>query len=124
MEDLKLKLLVVDIKQILVGKECPNFKEMRAGRKGGTNFVFSLTFDSEDQQTLDFVALDEVTFNYWTDGLNSLLNQPMVSKQKDEDFETLLSMEIKLRLLDILDISKEPPPIPEDPENYDFNFDS
>ena len=124
MEELKTKLLVVDIKQILVGKECPNFKEMRGGRKGGSNLGFSLTFDSGDQQTLDFVAPDEATFNFWTDGIMALLSQPMVSKQKDEDFETLLSMEIKLRLLDILDISKEPPPIPEDPENYEFNFDS
>lgn len=50
----------------------------------------------------------------------------MVSKQKKEDFDTLLSMEIKLRLLDTegVDISKEPPAIPEDPENYDFCFES
>lgn len=49
----------------------------------------------------------------------------MTSKQLEEDFETLLSVEIKLRLLDTegIDISKEPPPIPDDPEDYDFNFD-
>ena len=33
-------------------------------------------------------------------GVSCLLDQTMTSKQKDEDFETLLSMEIKLRLLD------------------------
>ena len=64
-----------------------------------------------DNATLDFVSPDEQTFNYWTDGINALLGQPMVSKQKDDDFETLLSMEIKLRLLDTegIDISESPP---------------
>jgi engulfment and cell motility protein 1 len=48
----------------------------------------------------------------------------MTSKQKEEDFNTLLSVEIELRLLDTegVDITKEPPPIPADPENYEFNF--
>lgn len=48
----------------------------------------------------------------------------MISKQMEEDFETLLSVEIKLRLLDTegVDISKEPPPIPEEPDDYEFNF--
>jgi hypothetical protein len=46
------------------------------------------------------------------------MEQPMISKQMDEDFETLLSVEIKLRLLDTegVDISKEPPEIPMEPE--------
>lgn len=125
LEELSNKISVIDIKQLLVGKECPHMKEVRA-RKSAVNLGFSMTLDNVDQSTLDFVAPDEVTFNYWTDGLNALLNQPMVSKQKDEDFETLLSMEIKLRLLDTegVDISKEPPSIPDDPENYDFCFES
>lgn len=123
-EELGNKVPVIDIKQLLVGKECPHMKEMRA-RKPLVHLGFSITFDNMDIPTLDFVAPDEQTFNYWTDGINALLAQPMVSKQKDEDFETLLSMEIKLRLLDTegIDIS-ESPPIPDDPDNYDFNFES
>lgn len=125
LEELSNKVLVIEIKQLLVGKECPNMKEMR-GRKSAINLGFSITFDNMDHATLDFVAPDDTTFNYWTDGLNALLQQPMVSKQKTEDFETLLSMEIKLRLLDTegVDISSDPPPIPDDPENYDFCFES
>lgn len=48
----------------------------------------------------------------------------MTSKQMEEDFETLLSVEIKLRLLDTegVDISKERPHPPDDPEDYEFNF--
>ncbi|KAI9586375.1 engulfment and cell motility protein 1 [Glossina fuscipes] len=125
LEELPNKVSVIDIKQLLEGKECPHMKEMRT-RKSAVNLAFSITFDSMDHSTLDFVAPDETIFNYWTDGINALLGQEMVSKQKKEDFDTLLSMEIKLRLLDTegVDISKEPPPIPEDPENYDFCFES
>lgn len=125
LEELSNKHSVIDIKQLLVGRECPHMKEMRA-RKSAVNLGFSITLENSDHTTLDFVAPDESTFNYWTDGINALLAQPMVSKQKEEDFETLLSMEIKLRLLDTegVDISNEPPPIPDDPENYDFCFES
>ncbi|XP_037959602.1 engulfment and cell motility protein 1 [Teleopsis dalmanni] len=125
LEELTNKVLVIDIKQLLEGKECPHMKEMRT-RKSAVNLAFSITFDSMDHATLDFVAPDETVFNYWTDGINALLGQEMVSKQKKDDFDTLLSMEIKLRLLDTegVDISKDPPPIPEDPENYDFCYES
>lgn len=125
LEELSTKISLIDIKQLLVGKECPHMKEMRA-RKSAVNFGFSITLDNMDHMTLDFVAPDNTTFNYWTDGINALLGLPMVSTQRDEDFETLLSMEIKLRLLDTegVDISKEPPPIPEDPEDYNFCFES
>lgn len=101
-------------------------KEMRA-KKSAVHLGFCITFDNNmDHPNCDFVAPDEVTFNYWTDGINALLGEPMVSKQKEEDLKTLLAMEIKLRLLDTegVDISKDPPPIPEEPDNYDFNFES
>ena len=124
-EELSNKVQVFDIKQLLTGKECPHMKEMRA--KKSVHLGFSITFDSNmDHPNCDFVAPDEMTFNYWTDGINALLGQPMVSQQKEEDLKTLLAMEIKLRLLDTegVDISKDPPPIPEEPDNYDFNFES
>ncbi|XP_013116521.1 engulfment and cell motility protein 1 isoform X1 [Stomoxys calcitrans] len=125
LEELNNKVSVIDIKQLLEGKECPHMKEMRT-RKSAVNLAFSITFENMDHSTVDFVAPDENVFNYWTDGINALLGQEMVSKQKKEDFDTLLSMEIKLRLLDTegVDISKDPPPIPDDPENYDFCFDN
>lgn len=139
-EELKGELRVAEMKQLLVGKECPHVKEM----KNRKLLLFSITYDDNgEQKTLDFVANDDQTFHYWIDGevlpflysrnklisdlfsgISCLLEQPMTSKQMEEDFETLLSVEIKLRLLDTegVDISKEPPPIPDDPENYDFNF--
>ena len=46
----------------------------------------------------------------------------MCSKQMQDELEELLSMEIKLRLLDAegIDFPDEPPPIPQPPA--DFNF--
>jgi len=48
----------------------------------------------------------------------------MTSKEAENDLETLLSMDIKLRLLDAegIDIPQDPPVIPELPPNYDFCY--
>lgn len=48
----------------------------------------------------------------------------MTSEETKRDLETLLSMEIKLRLLDTegINIPETPPPIPKEPPNYDFVF--
>lgn len=49
----------------------------------------------------------------------------MTSKETETDLETLLSMDIKLRLLDAegIVIPHDPPPIPDPPPNYDFCYD-
>lgn len=61
----------------------------------------------------------------WTDGLNALLGKDMLSDLTRNDLDTLLSMEIKLRLLDLenIQIPDAPPPIPKEPSNYDFVYD-
>lgn len=65
-EELKSELRVNEMKQLLVNKECPHIKEMK-GRKPTT--LFSIAYDdSGEQKTLDFVAPDDMTFNYWIDG--------------------------------------------------------
>jgi hypothetical protein len=48
----------------------------------------------------------------------------MASDQTKQDLEILLGMEIKLRLLDTegITIPETPPPIPDDPSNYDFAY--
>ena len=48
----------------------------------------------------------------------------MTSELTKSDLEMLLSMEIKLRLLDTegVAIPDQPPPIPKDPPNYDFAY--
>lgn len=123
LEDLGNKLAVVDIKGLVTGKECPHMKDVR-GRKTTHQLAFSLTLESVEVTSLDFVAPDEQIFDYWTDGLNSLIGNRMISKETENDLETLLSMEIKLRLLDAegVTIPQDPPVIPEEPDNYDFYY--
>jgi engulfment/cell motility protein 1 len=52
------------------------------------------------------------------------LGNKMLSKETENDLETLLSMDIKLRLLDAegVDIPQDPPSVPLDPPNYDFCY--
>lgn len=92
--------------------------------------AFSLIIDTAEvskpnEAALNFVAPDEQVFDYWTDGINVLLGKKMVSKEMENDLETLLSMDIKLRLLDAegITIPQDPPMIPDDPPNYDFYYD-
>lgn len=118
-DELKSELRVNEMKQLLTNKECPHVKDFKTNRNSKPSTLFSIAYDDNgEQKTLDFVAPDDLTFNYWIDGIACLLEQNMLSKQMEEDFETLLSVEIKLRLLDTegVDISKEAPEIPPEPE--------
>lgn len=60
----------------------------------------------------------------WIDGLNALLGKDMSSELTKSDLDTLLSMEMKLRLLDLenIQIPEAPPPIPKEPSSYDFVY--
>lgn len=62
-------------------------------------------------------------YNVWLDGLNALTgNKPIVSEQAHRELDELLSMEVKLRLLDAegIDFPNEPPPVPSPPTNFNF----
>lgn len=60
----------------------------------------------------------------WTDGLNALLGKEMGSELTKSDLDTLLSMELKLRLLDLenIQVPDVPPPLPREPSTYDFVY--
>ncbi|XP_064483752.1 engulfment and cell motility protein 1-like [Ornithodoros turicata] len=122
-EDLPHKLAVVEIRSLVTGRECPYMKDTRKARSTAS-LAFSLILDSE-QEPLNFVAPNEKVFDYWTDGINALLGRTMVSKETKNDLEVLLSMEVKLRLLDTegVDIPENPPPIPKEVTNFDFCYD-
>lgn len=60
----------------------------------------------------------------WIDGLSALLGKDMSSELTKSDLDTLLSMEMKLRLLDLenIQIPEAPPPVPKEPSSYDFVY--
>lgn len=70
------------------------------------------------EQPTATMAPDEMTFNYWTDVINALLGQPMVTKQKGGGLEDTA------RDGDQVATVGHPPPIPEELDNYDFNFEN
>nr|SVE74057.1 EOG090X02BW [Daphnia barbata] len=121
LDELTDKLPVVEIRTLVTGKDCPHMKDLK-GKKTTSQYPFSLMLDSNDVGSLDFVAPDQQTFDYWVDGINALLGNKMTSKEAMADLEFLLSMNTKLRLLDVegLDLPEEPPVIPREPTNYDF----
>ncbi|XP_026484178.2 engulfment and cell motility protein 1 [Vanessa tameamea] len=125
LEELGTKLAVADIKCVVVGKECPHMKDLK-GKISSPHLAFSLILKAAEVPSLDFVAPDEQIFDYWTDGINALLKEKMTSKSFENDLETLLSMDIKVRLLDAegIDIPQDPPQIPPEPEDYDFYYEN
>uniref|UniRef100_A0A8C6Y1W1 Engulfment and cell motility 2 n=1 Tax=Naja naja TaxID=35670 RepID=A0A8C6Y1W1_NAJNA len=124
LESLQEKIPVADIKAVLTGKECPHMKEKGALKqnKEALELAFSILYDPDE--ALNFIAPNKYEFCIWIDGLNALLGKDMASELTKSDLDTLLSMEMKLRLLDLenVQIPEEPPPVPKEPSNYDFVY--
>ncbi|XP_069704505.1 engulfment and cell motility protein 1-like [Periplaneta americana] len=123
--DCSSKVAVSNIRMLVTGKKCPHVRELR-NRKSDQEVIdlaFSILLD-EEPHTLDFVAPDQRAFDYWTDGMNCLLGQPMTSATKESELKTLLNLELRLQLLDTegIHIPSKPPPIPDDPPNYNFHY--
>ncbi|KAB5530838.1 hypothetical protein PHYPO_G00133940 [Pangasianodon hypophthalmus] len=124
-DSLQDKLPVADIKAVVTGKDCPHMKEKGALKqnKEVLELAFSILYESDEY--LNFIAPDKHEYCVWTDGLNALLGKEMTSEFTRSDLDTLLNMEMKLRLLDLenIQIPEAPPPIPKEPSNYDFVYD-
>ncbi|XP_030437647.1 engulfment and cell motility protein 3 isoform X2 [Gopherus evgoodei] len=125
-ESLPEKIPVADIKELLVGRECPHMKEKGSGKhnKDVLDLAFSISYDVEEYY-LNFIAPTRYEFCLWTDGLNVLLGREMTSERTQSELDILLSMELKLRLLDLENISipDAPPPVPNPPSNLNFCYD-
>ncbi|NXJ65296.1 ELMO3 protein, partial [Rostratula benghalensis] len=125
-ESLPDKIPVADMKMLVVGKDCSQTKEKSSGKqnKDVLELTFSIVYDME-QYSLSFIAPTRYEFCLWTDGLNVLLGKEMTSERMRTDLETLMSMELKLRLLDLENISipDTPPPVPKPPSNLNFCYD-
>ncbi|XP_072052034.1 engulfment and cell motility protein 1-like [Amphiura filiformis] len=116
-ENLLNKVAISEDMDLVTGKDCPHINRIR----GTLNLAFSLIQQQDSEVHLDFMAPN---FDMWTDGLNVLLGKPMVSEQMQKDLDMLLSMEMKLRLLDTVNIHipSEAPPIPPPPADYNFYY--
>ncbi|CAM4541556.1 engulfment and cell motility protein 3 isoform X1 [Lepidochelys kempii] len=125
-ESLPEKIPVADIKELLVSRECPHMKEKGSGKhnKDVLDLAFSISYDVEEYY-LNFIAPTRYEFCLWTDGLNVLLGREMTSERTQSELDILLSMELKLRLLDLenIPIPDAPPPIPKPPSNLNFCYD-
>ncbi|XP_029095668.1 engulfment and cell motility protein 3 isoform X1 [Monodon monoceros] len=127
-ESLPEQLPVADIRALLTGKDCPHVREKGSGKqnKDVCELAFSVSYDhGEEEAYLNFVAPSKREFHLWTDGLSALLGSPMGSEQTRLDLEQLLTMETKLRLLELenVPIPEQPPPVPPPPTNFNFCYD-
>uniref|UniRef100_A0AAZ3S079 ELMO domain-containing protein n=1 Tax=Oncorhynchus tshawytscha TaxID=74940 RepID=A0AAZ3S079_ONCTS len=116
-DSLQEKLPVADMKAVVTGKDCPHMKE-KGSLKGGRVVCLTCMYTYLSSPV-------SPQYCVWTDGLNALLGKEMTSDFTKSDMDTLLSMEMKLRLLDLenIQIPEAPPPIPKEPSNYDFVYD-
>uniref|UniRef100_A0A6Q2YTY3 ELMO domain-containing protein n=1 Tax=Esox lucius TaxID=8010 RepID=A0A6Q2YTY3_ESOLU len=117
------KIPVSDIKSVVTGKDCPHMKEKSALKQNKVlELAFSILYDPDEN--LNFVAPNKYEYCIWTDGLCALLGREMASDLTRSDLDTLISMEMKLRLLDLenITIPEAPPPVPKEPSTYNFTY--
>uniref|UniRef100_A0A8C2PTY1 Engulfment and cell motility 3 n=1 Tax=Cyprinus carpio TaxID=7962 RepID=A0A8C2PTY1_CYPCA len=108
-EALQEKIPVADIKSVVTGKDS----------------IFSVNVLLISLTVKNHLSVLVFQFCLWTDGLNVLLGKEMSSESMRSELEILLSMEIKLRLLDLenVPIPDTAPPIPKPPSNFNFCYD-
>lgn len=96
LDELPNRINVSDIKRIIVGKDCPHTKDGHM-KKTTVDLAFSIVYESDHEDYLNFVSVDHKTFCYWIDGLNTLLSNVMTSEEYKRDFQILSNIEIKMR---------------------------
>lgn len=96
LDDLPHRINVSEIKTILIGKDCPHTKDGHM-KKTSIDSAFSILYESDHEDYLNFVAIDDKTFYYWTDGLNALIGNNMSSEEFLKDLQILTRVELKMR---------------------------
>lgn len=121
-EDLEPKIQVQDIIEVTTGKDVEFLKDYR--KEAIAEMAKRAICVRAESGSLELVAPDVKTYNYWLDGINILRGLPMTSKDYENEKKILLSMEVKLRLLDLegIQIPETPPPIPQQPPNLNFSI--
>lgn len=96
LDELPNRISVSDIRKILVGKDCPHTRDGHL-KKSSVDMAFTIVHESDHEDHLNFVAIDQKTFCYWTDGLNALIKAPMHSDELLKDLQILSKIETKIR---------------------------
>ncbi|CAK9302351.1 unnamed protein product [Gordionus sp. m RMFG-2023] len=109
-----------DIASIDCGKDIQQFKDIK-NKKALLSLVLIINLKN-DLGYINLIAPDIQSLNKWMDGLSFLIGEEIMSHEFKNDLETLLSMEIKVHLLEIQNIVLQdtPPDIPKDPPHYNF----
>lgn len=97
-DELPNKVSITDIKAILIGRDCPTAKDGHM-KKSTIDLAFSLIYEVDHEDCLNFVALDHKTFCYWVDGLNHLLKSEMTSEEFHKDLAVLLEIDLKIKAM-------------------------
>ena len=100
-EDLEPWLQISDI-ELFTNGNCPFVKNMKKEQIIAiAPRAFSLQLQGGENTSLDLIAPDQQTYNYWEDGIKCLKNMEMSSTDYGDELKVLLDMEVKLRLLDL-----------------------
>eukprot|EP00026_Physarum_polycephalum_P003210 Phypoly_transcript_03220.p1 GENE.Phypoly_transcript_03220~~Phypoly_transcript_03220.p1 ORF type:complete len:700 (+),score=127.66 Phypoly_transcript_03220:236-2335(+) len=111
---------VSEITSVALGHDIPSFS-----KKKPSEDIVALAFAflcKDEKQTVEFLAINREDFVNWVDGMRALLGKSMDCAETLEEAKTLVSLEMKMRLLDLegFEIPKDPPAIPEIPTDFDF----
>lgn len=84
--------------------------------------IKAIVLVKQDKEEIQLIADSQREHDVWLDGLHALTGKPINSEQAQSDLDELLSMELKLRLLDAegINFPDEPPPVPPLPANLHF----
>nr|CAI5827497.1 unnamed protein product [Callosobruchus analis] len=101
------KISIGDITHIATGLNCKHVRLCKS-----PYLAFSLIINSE--KYINFIADDEKMACYWTDAFHILTNTPRRSTYYQEELDTIVEMDVRLKLLDLQNIviPKLPPPVP------------
>lgn len=121
-DELPNKIPVSEIKDFFTGADCAQLRDTNRRNRDRTVDNLAFAIIKENGDSVEFIAPNAKTFDYWCDGINTLLGRKMTSAKAAEDLEMFLSMEVKIRLLDVegFEIMDDPPTIPPLPSSADF----
>lgn len=97
-----------DIKNILVGRDCPHLKDKKRRnihRNNFLNLAFSIQF-VDGRQPVNFIAENHPEQTWWVDSIRCLSNPEEFGPSSDfnDDVDKLLNMKMKVQMVEFQDV--------------------